>query len=104
MSFFPKIIDPLDPILDLGDFIDEDRWSRIEYKDIEPEDRVLCVRIASGIRTISEAVVTRYDESLGAWVNGLGSPVVSILDIHIFRAGEPRDDQSKEYRETVLGG
>lgn len=104
MSYFPKFLGPDDDSLDLVDFIQTRYWTKVDFQEISPGDRVLIVRIANGLRMTSESVVTELDYGKGAWLNSLGTPVVSIFDHHIFRSGEAPDDQSEESGDSVLGG
>lgn len=103
VSYFPKFLGPEDKTLDLEEFIQSRYWHKIEFSDISAGDRILIVRVANGTRMVVESVVSEHDYGKGAWLNSLGTPVVSIFDHHVFRSGEAPDDQSKESDDSVLG-
>lgn len=103
MSYFPRILSPVEKDLDILDLVQERYWHRIKFNDISPGDRVLVVRTANGTRLIVESVVTKYRHEKGAWVNDLDSPIVSYLDSNIFRSGGYRENRSEESDDDVLG-
>lgn len=104
MSYTPKFLSPEDTTLDLEKFIQERYWHKVPFRSIRAKDRVLVIRIANGTRMTVEGVVRKYDYGKGAWLNSLGTPVVSVLDTYIFKAGASPDDQSEETSELMLGG
>lgn len=100
----PKFIqDPKDR-LDLNSFIQEDQWVPIEFSNIKPGDRILCIRIDSGIRQIVEFIVHSYDKYSFTWNNVFGIPVVSSLDTHLFIAEAYRTDRSDTDDSDLLLG
>lgn len=103
VNYFPKFLGPEDKTLDLEEFIQSRYWHKIDFSDISAGDRILIVRVANGTRMIVESVVAELDYGRSAWLNSLGTPVVSIFDHHVFRSGEAPDDQSKESDDSVLG-
>lgn len=104
MSYFPKFIDPNESKLDLVDFMQSRYWHKITFNSIEPEDRVLVIRVTNGTRLLVESVVEEFDYTKGAWLNSIGTPVVSILDSNIFRAGADPESQSEDDPDLMLGG
>lgn len=99
MKFLPSSVETMTTF----DVLPDGEWFRVQLEDIRPNDRILVVRMSSGVRTISESVVSHFDYSTSTWRNSMGSPVLSTLDTNVFRFGEPPDDQSTEYDDIVLG-
>ena len=104
MTYFPKFLSPEDASLDLQKFVQSRYWHKIPFRVVQAGDRVLVVRITNGTRTITESVVSAYDYNRGTWVNNLGTPVVSIHDVYIFKAGASPDYQSEDSSDLMLGG
>lgn len=86
MSYSPSIIDPTDEVLDLSIFMQSSSWRRIDFTDIKKDDRILAIRMYNGVRMFYEGVAFKKDKRKDTWVNSLGEPLVSSLDVHIFRA------------------
>lgn len=103
MSYFPRFIDPVEKELDLVELMQSRYWHKIKFNDISPDDRVLTIRTTNGTRLLIESVVREFDYTKGAWLNSLGTPVVSVLDTQIFKAGELREDQSEADPDQMLG-
>lgn len=103
MMYLPKMVTPETTSLDLAELVQGRYWHRIAFKDIRPGDRILVVRMSSGVRMVVESVVSRFGYDKSVWVNDLDAQIVSIRDTQIFREGEARTDRSEEYSDLVLG-
>lgn len=92
MNYRPSIIDPSGETLKLSEFLRDSEWTRVNFSDLGRGDRVLVFRMYNGVRTITEGVLRKFDTKTDTWENSLGAPLVSILDVHIFRV------KARQYR------